>query len=299
LGSVQDGMRKVVSVGLAALALLLAACGTQEQTVGGAGTSTTDSPPLTEPDPAPLYEANAMVLEAGDRGPILCLGAVLTSLPPQCGDVPLAGWDWRSVKGEETAGDTTWGSYHVVGRYDGDSFAVTTVGPYEDDPSSFGTDPDLSSPCPEPDGGWSGLDHATQEDAHSVAAYARSQTDYVTSWVTQLKPAKAEFGPVVVNVLFTGDRERHEADIRKFWGGPLCVVTRDVPTARELAQVRKEAEASLPELGLQMLWSSGPDVEPVIEIGVVADPGGQGQAAFDARFGPGLVRVIPALRPVS
>jgi hypothetical protein len=48
-----------------------------------------------------------------------------------------------------------------------------------------------------------------------------------------------------------------------------------------------------------MLWSSGPDIEPVIEIGVVADPGGAGQAAFDARFGPGLVRVIPALRPVS
>jgi hypothetical protein len=290
-------MRKVVPVGLATLVLLLAACGAQERRSGGAGTSTADSPPLTEPDPAPLYEANAMVLEAGDRGPMLCLGAVLESLPPQCGDVPIAGWDWRSVKGEETAGDTTWGSYDLVGRYDGQIFTVTTAGPFRDE--SFAEDPDFTSPCEEPAGGWTGLDHATQEGAHAVGAYARSQPDYATFWVTQLEPAKAEFGPVVANAVFTGDRERHEAEIRRFWDGPLCVVVRDGPTARELAHVRKEAEASLPELGLQMLWSSGPDVEPVIEIGVVADVGGKGQAAFDARFGPDVVRVIPALRPVS
>jgi hypothetical protein len=35
------------------------------------------------------------------------------------------------------------------------------------------------------------------------------------------------------------------------------------------------------------------------EIQVVADPGGEGQAALDERFGPGLVRLLPALRPVG
>ena len=82
-------------------------------------------------------------------------------------------------------------------------------------------------------------------------------------------------------------------------GGPLCIVERDVPTADELARIRKEAEASLDELGLQMLWSAGPGVEPIIEIGVVVDVEGKGQAALDARFGAGVVRLIPALKPAS
>jgi hypothetical protein len=78
-----------------------------------------------------------------------------------------------------------------------------------------------------------------------------------------------------------------------------CVIERDVPTADELARIRKEAEASLDELGLQMLWSDGPGVEPVIEIGIVVDVGGKGQAALDARHGAEVVRLIPALTPAS
>jgi hypothetical protein len=293
-------MRRIVPLVLTPFALLLVACGAQGPNAGGAATTADEPPPaVSEPDPGQLYEANATVLESKTHGPMLCLGVVLASLPPQCGDVPLAGWDWRAVGGEEEAGGTTWGMYGVVGRYDGETFTVTQVGPYEDDPSRFGTDPDTSTPCPEPAGGWTGLDHATQNDVGAAAAYARSQPDYVALWVTHLRPAELEFGPVVVNAVFTGDVERHEAEIRKLWAGPLCVVARDVPSERELAGIRKEAEASLDELGLRMLWSSGPDVEPVIEIGVVADPDGKGQAAFDARYGPGVVRVIPALEPVS
>ena len=46
-----------------------------------------------------------------------------------------------------------------------------------------------------------------------------------------------------------------------------------------------------------MLWSAGPAVEPIIGIGVVIDVEGKGQAALDARYGAGLVRLIPALKP--
>jgi hypothetical protein len=163
----------------------------------------------------------------------------------------------------------------------------------------MGTEAGTTSPCLEPEGGWTGLEHATQDDDDQAVAYARSQPDYVTSWGTHLDPAAAEFSPVVLNVVFTGDGERHEAEIRKVWAGPLCVVERDVPTARELRGIRKEVEASLDELGLRMEWSAGPAVEPVVEIGVVVDVGGQAQAALDARYGPGVVRLIPALKPVS
>jgi hypothetical protein len=288
-------MRISGSLVVLASALFLAACG-----AGDPPSSPAAEPPPTVsgPDPNQLYEVNTTVLEDRTHGPTLCLSGILESLPPQCGNVPIANWDWQAVSGEERLSGTTWGNYHVVGSYDGSTFTLTDVGPYEED-TSGPTDPDFSSPCPEPSGGWSDLEQATQEDARPAAAYARSQPDYVTSWVTQLEPAKAEFGPVIVNAVFTGDRERHEAEMRKVWGGPLCVIERDVPTADELARIRKEAEARLDDLGLEMLWSAGPGVEPIIEIGVVVDVEGKGEAALDARYGAGVVRLIPALKPAS
>ena len=289
-------MRISGSLVVLASALFLAACG------AGDPPSRADEEPapgVSGPDPNQLYEVNTTVLEDRTHGPMLCLGGVLESLPPQCGNVPIASWDWQAVSGEERLSGATWGNYHVVGSYDGKTFTLTDVGPYEEDPSTSPTDPYFSSPCPEPPGGWSGLDQATQEDARRAAAYARSQPDYVTSWVTHLEPAQAEYGPVILNAVFTGDRERHEAEMRKVWGGPLCVIERDVPTADELARIRKEAEASLGDLGLEMLWSAGPGVKPIIEIGVVVDVEGKGQAALDARYGAGVVRLIPALKPAS
>lgn len=48
------------------------------------------------------------------------------SLPPQGGDVPLAGWDWNSVVGEESLNGTTWGGpWEVVGTWDGTTVTVT------------------------------------------------------------------------------------------------------------------------------------------------------------------------------
>jgi hypothetical protein len=277
-------------------ALFLAACG-----AGDPPSSAPEEPvpAVSGPDPNQLFEVNTTVLEDRTHGPMLCLGGVLESLPPQCGNVPVANWDWQAVSGEERLSGTTWGNYHVVGSYDGKSLTPTDVGPYADDPAASPTDPGFSSPCHEPAAGWGALEQATQEDARPAAAYARSQPNYVTSWVTHLEPAQAEYGPVILNAVFTGDRERHEAEMRKVWGGPLCVIARDVPTADELARIRKEAEASLDDLGLSMLWSAGPSVEPIIEIGVVVDVEGKGQAAFDARYGAGVVRLIPALKPAS
>jgi hypothetical protein len=296
-------MRRFVALVVAPLAMLVGACGADGPNAAGPSTAVEEPPPVaSEPDPGKLYEANGMVCDDGTRDPLLWLGGILMILgPPRCGGIPLVNWDWQAVEGEKTAGGTISGSYHVVGRYDGETFAVTDVGPYENDPSAFGTDPDTTSPCQEPKGGWAVPDPArnTQNDVGAAAAYARSQPDYVTSWNTHLEPALLEFGPVIVNVVFTGDADLHETEIRKVWHGPLCVVARNVPTARKLARIRKEVEAGLGALGLEMLWSAGPAVEPVIEIGVVADVGGNAQAALDARYGPGVVRLIPALKRVS
>jgi hypothetical protein len=292
-------MRRLVLAWATVAALLLSACGSGEPGAVGGSTSAVDepSPAVSAPSSEPLYEADAIVLEADD-GPMLCVGAVLLMLPPRCGDVPVPNWDWDAVEGEDSLNGTTWGSYHVVGTLEGQTFTVVTTGSYVDE--SWRPEPVYESPCPEPEGGWvADPDRHTYEHTKPAHAYARSQPDYVISFVDHLDEELYEFSPVVFVAVFTGDRERHEAEIRKVWDGPLCVIERDTTTDRELRRIRREAEASLPGLGLEMLGSSTGGVPPRVEIEVLADPGGAGQAALDARFGAGVVMLFPALRPVE
>jgi hypothetical protein len=301
-------MRKLVlAVPAGLLVFVLGACG-----AGMPGDSKVATSPAPTPAPAQVYEADTLVLEQRGgsghpkHGPMLCLGGALDSYPPQCGDVPIANWDWDAVTGEETASGASWGEYHIVGTYDGETFTVTKVEPYDNHPPSFWSEVDVSSPCPEPEGGWVVPDpkQALQQDASAANAYAQRQPDVVTSWVTHIELGNLdggvdEFDPVIFNAVFTGDIERHEAEIRKRWTGPLCVVEGEGPTKRALIRIRAQAEAYVTgELGLQMLGSGCCGVEPVIEIGVVADPQGTGQAALNARW-PGIVRLFPALHPVE
>lgn len=104
----------------------------------------------------------------------------------------------------------------------------------------------------------------------------------------------------IINVVVTEDAAGAEAAIREAWGGPLCVIQRDGHTEKELQAIRVEAERWLQdELGLQKTWSSGGDIGLAADVGVVVDPGGAGQAALDERYGPGMVRLFPALRPAK
>lgn len=293
---------RISALAVLLLALLLAACGAGEQGAGGTSTAGADDGPR-------LYEANATVLDDGKRGPMLCLGGIAESYPPQCGDVPLAGWDWEAVEGEESATGTTWGAYHVVGTYDGETFAVTEAEPVEEGPPTG--DVEFETPCPEPEGGWAVVDpsRASEENFAAAAAAAEREPDSVAVWVDyagDLSPEEldelTEGGlPLqILNAAFTGDRERHEQELRALWGGPLCVSVREGVTAGELELIRSEAEAAVrEELGLRFLWSSSSAYEGVVEIGVVADPDRDGQAVLDERYGPGTVVLFPGLQPVD
>ena len=153
-GTVREDMRRLQIAVLASLLLLvLVACGATGPSAEEIGTPTTSAP-----SSVPVYEADMTVLEQrggtfSKHGPMLCLGAMAMSYPPQCGDVPIANWDWDAVEGEEKASGASWGQYHVVGTYDGETFTVTKVGPYEDHPPTFGNEVDFSSPCQAPEGG--------------------------------------------------------------------------------------------------------------------------------------------------
>jgi hypothetical protein len=98
---------------LVGLAGALAGCATTDDSTGA-------GPAL----PTGEVLGQGTVLDDGD-GIELCLGPIMESYPPQCGGIPVIGWDWATVDGSETEGDVTWGAYAVTGTYDGVSFTVT------------------------------------------------------------------------------------------------------------------------------------------------------------------------------
>jgi hypothetical protein len=300
-------MRTLLLAGAVLFVLVAAACGAGDPDVADEPRSAT----LPALDSEQLYEASATVLDDAD-GPKVCVGGVADSLPPQCGGLPLAGWDWTAVEGEQFASGSTWGDFHVVGTYDGETFTVTESGPYDRDAADRGSERDFSTPCPEPDGGWTAVDpgRASDPDFTAGASVAQARKDYVALWVDyagdftpdELAQRLDDGKPVlqIMNVVVSEDAAGAEAAIREVWGGPLCVTEREGHTAQELAQIREEAERFIQEeLGLRYLWSASGPVGRAAEIGVIVDPGGAGQAAVDERFGSGLVRLVPALTPVA
>jgi hypothetical protein len=106
----------------ALLAVVFSACASPHS----AG-SAPDSPSLGAVSPglpAGTVTAQGLVLDDGDS-PMLCLGPVAESAPPQCTGIPLTGWSWSGVDGSEVMSGTRWGSYAVQGTYDGESFTIT------------------------------------------------------------------------------------------------------------------------------------------------------------------------------
>lgn len=254
-----------------------------------------------------LHTGSGTVLESPEHGPELCLGPIASSLPPQCGGVPLVGWQWEVVGGEESAIGTTWGSYSVTGTFDGEVLVVTgppgePVDPAGPRAATSEQDP-FATPCPEPAGGWTTGDPARSgEDAVQAAnAYAMSQSELAAFWVDQLGPAGEEPAaddPLVLNVAFTGDLARHERELRLIWGGPLCVQQME-HTVAELRGIQEDFSGSTggAEFGLQVLWSGAVEYQQKVEVGVVAVTHAQREAVAE-RYGNGLVELVPGLTPV-
>jgi len=263
--------------------------------------SCAESAPTPTPEPgkqpaANRYGANATVLDDGD-GPELCLGGVLDSLPPQCGGMPIVGWRWEDVDGEQTAGGVTWGEYHVIGSYDGATFTVESAGP------TIPIEPEgdiFKTPCPEPTGGWVDVDSSRtgEQDRTAAMRAAEAIPEYAGLWIDYLEePVEFEVpGPYILNVGFTGEPQRFEGDIRAVWGGPLCLLSFD-RTHRELVRVQRGLEDVADSMGFELLWSSVDVIGNEVELGlVVATP--EIEAALAEAYGEGTVHLDPALKPV-
>jgi hypothetical protein len=293
-------MRRAVSACLVPIIVLLSACAERPRggNVGTMGSASSNPPTPKAPQ---LYEADTMVLQAKSGPAMLCLGGVLTSLPPQCGDVPITNWDWKGLDGVEREMGVTWGTYHVEGTYDGTAFTVHDIGPFR--PPDFREDR-INVPCPEPAGGWKATDptRTGEDDREAAARRAERQADFAGLWVKIFNPPPDVdvYGPddVVLVTAFTGDPERHRREIAEVWGGPLCV-TRHERAQADLLRIRDElTDRSTENFGIRVLLANVNVVHNRVEItAVVVDD--ETRTAIDERYGAGVVRLSSALKPLA
>ncbi|MBO1902646.1 hypothetical protein J4H92_11885 [Leucobacter weissii] len=307
----------------------IAACLGLALTVSGCASPIEPEQPGGSPTPSGaadglLTTARPVTVLDDGSGAELCLGGVATSYPPQCGGPVLESWDWADHKGDfEEASGVRWGDFIIAGHYDGESgtFTPTEVSPrtdYDREKVEDTHDIDFSAPCPAPEGGWRVLDEerTTETTMDRVTSAARKLDGYAGLWLDQSpnpsdgdpeQPEEAMNDPrlTIINVRVTGDPAAAEAELRKVWGGMLCV-TKAEHTSAELSTILDEI-MDLPEVNPQeggirgahsMLHSGVDEVTGVIELGVIYDDGSL-QREFDERYGAGLVRVSSELRPVS
>lgn len=227
MGSVTRG------AGAALAVMVLVACGaeTEVDTASAAQATTTAAPTTTSStkptrDPAQRYRATALVLESTTHGPQLCLGAVASSLPPQCGGPDVIGWDWAAVDGEESMNGTTWAGATVVGTFDRERFSLTEPPRPPEAPSRVDTE-NFAPACDAPDG-----DPAADRDEF------RPPHDPSVSAVWVSDPEGPWDGPFVASVVAQpGHGDFVRALVRREWAGLLCVVERDQPSLDELERL--------------------------------------------------------------
>lgn len=112
--------RAALLLGAAALLVALAGCTTPQP---GA-----DTPDVPDSPGSPAADTNVIgqgtVLQVDGEDPVLCLGGVMESYPPQCEGPVVEGWDWNPIEIKESSGGVTWGTFAVVGSWDGEVFTL-------------------------------------------------------------------------------------------------------------------------------------------------------------------------------
>lgn len=248
------------------------------------------------------YEATATVLQKKNEKPMLCLGAVLTSYPPQCGDVPITNWDWAAVEQETDHPLVTWGHYHVRGTYDGKTFTLTADPTPPGKPDTEPNEP-MDIPCEAPEGGWVAPEpaRATHETMEATNVRAERLPGFAGLWIGYERDNPRESDDpteLVLNVAFTRDLAAREADLRETWGGSLCLV-RYERSMKELERIRDDLmNGAAEELGLQMLGIGAAGDRNVVNLDVVVVYPDTEEKLAD-RYGEGVIEVSGGLRPVS
>lgn len=228
------------------------------------------TPPENGGDPArPLLTTRhaATVIESGDGGVQMCIGPIAMSYPPQCGGPALVGWDWAEWSGAYAeSGGVRWGEFALTGTFDSEALTFTpeTIEPWRDDR----TVADDRSRVPTAGAG------ATPEQQLAESASSPELT--------------------IINVRVVGDLEAGTIELRRIWGGMLCVsgATR---TQSELQEIADDIVAETPQ-GILSITADG--MVGRVNVEVIHDDGTL-QHDVDAEYGTGVVVVTSSLRPAS
>lgn len=198
----------------------------------------------------------------------------------------------------ESVRGTTWGGYLITGTFDGRTVKLTEPAKVND--GSLSPRPrehDVTSPCPVPAGGWRPVDPAntTGNALQSIKVVVSADPDFAGLWLDRPNdPGSTDNDPVklLLNVRFTKDLARHEAAIRRVWGGALCL-SEATHTLAELTQIRQERAAEPGSIG-----ASIDEVTGTVEITVYVATQTR-QRELDAKYGRGLVNLVGALEPID
>ena len=262
-----------------------------------------------------LYGYGTVLAKPGGE-PVLCLGAVGQSLPPQCDGPPIVGWDWTNAPaGADIYNGYRWVDAYVVGTYDGTRFTLTRApvsradwtGPLPVDLRGTPT-----SPCPTPRDGWEIVDPAKATSTaldqavttvQRLPGFAGLRFDPASVGPTAAPgmtlsggPSEASQSPqsTILTVWVAGDAAAAERAIRAVWGGMLCVAT--APRSdQELQALMNRVSGRFAELGM---LSMDRDVATGVVRVVVIYGDGSLQRRLDADYGPGRVEVTSALKPM-
>lgn len=298
---------------LTCAAVLLTGCEKELPEPTGTITATFDKQPAATTEVLLETPYAATVIETGDSGVQMCVGAVSASYPPQCGGPSLLDWDWSEWTGSyEQFGEVHWGAFALTGRYDADAFTFqpTVIEPWRDDMvvDSDRSSLSLVSPCAAPDGGWRVLDPArtTDETMQRATERARQLDGFAEVWVDrsrvptagadatpeqQLAETAPSPAPTILNVRVVGDVEVATAQLREVWGGMLCV-SEGTRTADELQAIMDDILAATP----RDILSAAPDgLTGVVRIDVIYDDGTL-QEQMDALYGSAVL-VESILKP--
>lgn len=249
--------------------------------------ATAETPSVERTREEQRYRVTGTVLENNEHGPQLC-NSMMESNPPQCEGLDVVGWDWSKVKAESRSG-TTWGSYTLIGTYDGERFTLTEPAT---SPSGRGRpSPDIYSeeiktPCDEPEGGWRVVDRSkySMEAQHQLSERVRAEPEFAGMWVDVR----------VFTVAFAGDLAGREEWIREVWGGPLCV-HQAMYTLRELGKIEK---ALTKRFGDQLLYSNADEYTNRVKLSLYVATD-ELQDELDAEYGKGVVQLYGWLEPVK
>jgi len=214
-----------------------------------------------------LVVAESQLIGKPGEAATFCTGIVLQLLPPSCPGVEVRGdFSWESVQYKEASGVRyTDLPYRLVGLLDlseGERGVFTVTEPVEEASTSAGEPPrNQGALCSDP---LRDAEPAKAEDSDQNRLWdGIDSLPVVSVWVSD---GRSEF-----NVVVRGDHESAFKELRKVWGGGLCVVSSDKSTKAERVDALERVRALLPK-GQFILANpdSGEDPEdPILEVHVV------------------------------